>query len=1255
MYYSVVYSLNDLLGDEGILRLPSYLPDVFVMDVARADAIQRSINLIIRGRNVLIEGSPGTGKTALMFMILKEIAKKFKIGFIKEGVASIGNAHLNEGVILFYDDIPRMRSEALKSIAKNNVRGIIATGRSEEIFMVRRLYGINLYDYFESIKVPPLEKSKIREMLLRYLESESITVRDKEAIDVIVKKSQGLPVYIWQVIRELKINKSDLTLDFAKRIPQGMLDYVDDILWRILGGKEERYEVLLTFLIMTDFVKYSVHQDLYTYIYQVAKERRLKRKISREEIMFDQVFDEASRYLAREGSAYSFRLPHDSWADVLRGKSNGPMAPEISKINMLYDRDARREIVINAARRAWHEVIKKVDDPFRISAFERNIELNFGSEVLRDIKESPLMIEVSRIPARLEKAGAKMPSFITMDSLEILRTNLAALKVASIKMLAKKMGISEKETKNLLEISNFHTQSKRKGFIYYKDHYLGALKKAEDILKREGVINIKRLAERIRIFPEDLKEYLARKYIIVDDKAYTLEHIEGMLLRELKEKGKVNLREFEERKRIPMKILEKFRDKLKRNAIQSPYSGTYYAMHVVGKRIMEVLKKLEIKGMINIESEAKELDIPKEIIEREIQKYAEKSPTKLGYYYPKGTIERIKKIITSEIKSEKPKSIKGIAELLKVFEEDIEKIITETIEGKEYIKKRLKYLIKNPKPREMKKLSEIFEKHELNYEEKRLLELTYLILGATIDKSYIEKSEELLKELVRKIDQEGILSLDDVQKWLRLPRNIIMKLFTIMEKEGSIKLDPYIYNLIWHENYVTTMEFLNKHINSVEDIENLAEEFSVRKDVIKEFIIRAGIHTRFIKQSFKKKLREYTKLKLYDKTGEIIALRRDGVDIFVRVGNALEKLRKGILSRILRAPSIKVEPTYKALSFNITDFDFHPQLDHYLVISANILEEYELYEYTEDSWGGPTEEELQEVQRKRENLKKRGWIYIKSFTRSHIVRYEKSIYDEDEEPYEEEEYTDYYSLWRRKLYCLFLLKFDKPKREHLEEGIYQYTSDLSEDLPIISISCSAKGQYIAIGTKRKDIKIIDTKRWREIDKITCDDTPIKVEWDPNGKKLAVAYENGYVDIYSFEVHEKENVRSHNLRLLLRLNAGSAPMFSWSHTGRFLVLANSEGLVQIVDVAKLSKYYSFNYGGHISHISCSPYGYVLAICGGSLQQKSREITFFDIINRRYLATHKISTPVVQMMWCNDGRSLMTYHLKSWELWVWEFKT
>ena len=623
MYYVVVKSLAELLGEEGVLRLPSYLPDVFVFDDARKKAISDAVEYLVRGENVLIEGSPGTGKTALMFMVLRGLSSRYSIGYIREGVASIGNEHFDRGVVLFYDDLPRMNSDALKSIVRNRVRGIVATARSEEVVLVRRVLGIDLYEYFKPIRLPPLSDDRIREILLRYLDMEVVKVLEDVALDEVVRKAQGLPVYVWQVVRELKIRKESLTLSFAKSIPQGMLDYVDDILWRLLGGKPERYEVLLTLLCMTDFARYAVHQDLFTYIYLVAKERRVKKRLSLEDIVMDVVIEDVGRYLAREGASYSFRLPHDSWADVLRGKSNGPMASEIAKINALYTRERRNNIVLLAARRAWWETVRSTTDMFRKEAFKNNVRVNLGEAALKDILEKPPRFEKKpAVKVVVSKPSVEEVRVEEGNPIDILRSHLVRAKVISKAMLSKRMGISIEELDDLLDIADFDVASSRPGFIIYKDHYFSALKRAEELLSKMGIMNAKSLSESIGLFPEDIARGLKGKVIVHGDKFFYRDYVWKIIKNEIGSYGYVDLRNIEERYGVPLDVLKKFESELEHQYVRSLNPHIYYDEKYYSAAVKKALQILEEKKIVDLKDFARRVGLLENDVGRALSGHA---------------------------------------------------------------------------------------------------------------------------------------------------------------------------------------------------------------------------------------------------------------------------------------------------------------------------------------------------------------------------------------------------------------------------------------------------------------------------------------------------------------------------------------------------------------------------------------------------------------------------------------------------------
>jgi len=410
-YYREIKSLDELIGEEGIWRLPSYLPEEYVMDEIRKETLSKALDYISRGENILIVGRPGTGKTAFMFILLRELIRRgFHAGVILEGVGAIGREHEEAGFVLFYDDLPRMRKEALISIFRGRVKNIVATARTEEISDLISISGEDPWTLFRKIEIPGMDKENLREMLYRYARREGIKILDEEATNLVCEKAQGLPVYIWQLVRELKIRNLDLTINFAEQIPQGMLDYVDDILWRVLDEHPERYEVLLTLLIMSDMPRYAIHQDLYNAVFVISKERRSGRKLSIEEALFSDLLDKITRYLMRESVTYSFRLPHDSWADVLKGRSRGPMSGEISRINTAYPSSRRREVLLEAAMRVWNDILKHSEDNIRREHFLENLSSIFSEEEIQNIlSEARKREETAPMPAEMEPKLKVMP------------------------------------------------------------------------------------------------------------------------------------------------------------------------------------------------------------------------------------------------------------------------------------------------------------------------------------------------------------------------------------------------------------------------------------------------------------------------------------------------------------------------------------------------------------------------------------------------------------------------------------------------------------------------------------------------------------------------------------------------------------------------------------------------------------------------------------------------------------------------------
>ena len=374
LYYKQIKSIRDIVGEEGIWRLPAYINEVFIKDKEREIVIEKTIKNAISGKNTLIIGSPGTGKTALMAIVLFQmLQQRIPVGIIYDGALIVGKDHEEKGMILFYDDLPRARISMIKSLFQIRPHGIIATARKEELEIIQKITGKRAEEIFEILEVPKMGKEDLKKMTIRYATREQIKIEEKEAIDHLVEKAEGLPIYIWQTIRDLRIRKQPLNGVTVKETPVGMYNYVDKILWRILDAHRERFMILLLLLIMTDLFKHAINIDVFNILYIIIKEKWEGKLLSKEALLSN-LLDKTTRYLIKDQTTYTYKLPHDTWADVLRGKSSGPMSHDITRINTAYPKQRRKELLKEAVKRA-----KKYITPHKRENYERFIKINEGN------------------------------------------------------------------------------------------------------------------------------------------------------------------------------------------------------------------------------------------------------------------------------------------------------------------------------------------------------------------------------------------------------------------------------------------------------------------------------------------------------------------------------------------------------------------------------------------------------------------------------------------------------------------------------------------------------------------------------------------------------------------------------------------------------------------------------------------------------------------------------------------------------------
>ena len=396
-YYKTVHSLSELLGDKGLLRLPENLHELYVFDKKRQESINVAIDTLKKGeKNVLIVGKAGTGKTAFMFMVLRKLIEDegYSIGVIYDGVDFLMTEHVENNVILFYDDLPTMKESALQSILKNNVHNIICTSREEELRKIRKIFGRHLEQMFEVIKIERMTPECIEKIFDKYINFEGILVKgDYEVIKKkIVEKSEGLPIYIGQLVRELKISNKPLDNNFAAKIPTGMYKYVEDILYRVLDDDPDAFSILTVLRIMADLKKGIIHQNLYDHLFLVVKKFNDKQDYGLTQVLEIPTFIKFTRYLFRVPQKFAYRFPHDSWSDVVRGKASGAMAVHISRLTSTISAKKRRQLLLEAAKSAYNIVIESGDNEL-IDAFMENLQMNLSDEEIKQITEGVSVVK----------------------------------------------------------------------------------------------------------------------------------------------------------------------------------------------------------------------------------------------------------------------------------------------------------------------------------------------------------------------------------------------------------------------------------------------------------------------------------------------------------------------------------------------------------------------------------------------------------------------------------------------------------------------------------------------------------------------------------------------------------------------------------------------------------------------------------------------------------------------------------------------
>ena len=359
LYYEIPSSWLDVSTE---WRLPEYLSEeVIVLDESREKAIQESMKAIARGDCVVILGDPGVGKTTILFKIFKQAAEIHDVAILRGTHNFEKRIHEKEGVLLFIDDITQ-EYEIVEKLAKMpEVKMIVASARTQEWDRLP----LSVRNKFIEVKIEKFDEDKMKEITRKHLEANGISW-DEEAIDIVAKKSQGCPIYVNFVISELR-GRRKLTMEFAERMPEGMLRYIPSILergiMRVKGGvltfKEGGTSVALTLLTMRDMPNYEAHDF---HVHKILEKwSRITGEGAKSLELFELV---SSMILQYDPRMKSLKFSHDAIADILRGEVDTELARKIRVLDKRYSIGRRKGIALSALEEALEEVLESYkEDP----------------------------------------------------------------------------------------------------------------------------------------------------------------------------------------------------------------------------------------------------------------------------------------------------------------------------------------------------------------------------------------------------------------------------------------------------------------------------------------------------------------------------------------------------------------------------------------------------------------------------------------------------------------------------------------------------------------------------------------------------------------------------------------------------------------------------------------------------------------------------------------------------------------------------